>query len=193
MISTRMMSGRFAIVVVFAALASLITGVSLGQASPQPGASVPASQWLKAPGLRWQAIARAYQLRAGEAGFPTAQGLRADGLRWQAIARAYQLRAGEAGSSMAQGIQQMPTVPRQYGSRAPYAPTIGREQPLPPYYGSTSPYAAQGLRAQAVLAGASNRFDWGDAGIGVAAGIGVMLLAGVAVIGFRKQSRLAAQ
>jgi hypothetical protein len=170
MTSTRTMSGRVArvAVVVVAALASLVTGVSAAQASPQPGSTL-----------------------------PTSQGLRADGLRWQGIARIYQLRE--------------PAVPRYYGSQAPYASTITRTQPLPRYYGSTAPYTPQGLRAdglrwqgiarvyeqkqtgaRAASTGTSNGFDWGDAGIGVAAGIGAMLLAGVAAIGFRRQSRLAA-
>ena len=43
-----------------------------------------------------------------------------------------------------------PPIARYYGSRAPYAPTVGLEQPLPRYYGSTSPYAAQGLRGDQV-------------------------------------------
>ena len=44
------------------------------------------AQWLPAPGLRWQAIAKARQ----NVSHSTALGLRADGLRWAAIAKAYQ-------------------------------------------------------------------------------------------------------
>jgi hypothetical protein len=171
--SMRTISRRVAFVaLVLAAIASVITGASLAQASRQPGPS----QWLKAPGLRWQAIARASQRRADEAGFPTAQGLRADGLRWQGIARVYQLRE--------------PATPQYYGSRAPYAPTVRHEQPLPPYYGSTAPYTTQCLKAdglrwqaiarvyeqkqqatQAASLATGNGFDCRDAGIGLAAGI----------------------
>ena len=203
MTSTRTrMSGRVArIALVLAALASLVTGVSVAQAAPQR-ASSSTPQWLKAPGLRWQAIARIHQLRDDAAGFsrtvslPSAQSLKADGLRWQGIARIYQLRD--------------PAVPQYYGSQAPYASTSTRTQPLPRYYGSTAPYTPQGLRAdglrwqgiarvyeqkqtgaRAASTGTSNGFAWGDAGIGLAAGIGAMLLAGVAAIGFRRQSRLA--
>ena len=45
------------------------------------------AQWLPAPGLRWQAIAKARQTNVSHS---TALGRRADGLRWQAIAKAYQ-------------------------------------------------------------------------------------------------------
>jgi hypothetical protein len=146
MTSTRTMSGRVArIALVLAALASLVTGVSVAQAAPQR-ASSSTPQWLKASELRWQAIARIHQLRDDAAGFsrtvslPSAQSLKADGLRWQGIARVYEQK--------------------QNGARA-------------------------------ASTGTSNGFAWGDAGIGLAAGIGAMLLAGVAAIGFRRQSRLA--
>jgi hypothetical protein len=41
-----------------------------------------------------------------------------------------------------------------------------------------------------VSAVSSNGFDWGDAGIGVAAAFGAMLLAAASAIGFRKRGRL---
>jgi hypothetical protein len=43
--------------------------------------------------------------------------------------------------------------------------------------------------AASVEVGASNGFDWGDAGIGAASAFGVMLLAAGTVIGLRKRSR----
>src|SRR5262245_55084889 len=181
MTSTRTTSGRVArVTLVLAALASLVSSVSVAQASPQRGSDSPTSQWLKAPGLRWQAIARVHQLRDDAAGFARTP------------------------------------LPQYYGSQAPYA-TTPRTQPLPAYYGSTAPYAseaslpsaqalkADGLRwqglarvyqqkqagAQATSISTSNAFNWGDAGIGVAVGIGAMLVAGAAAVGVRRQSRLA--
>lgn len=44
--------------------------------------------------------------------------------------------------------------------------------------------------AKPVSAVSGNGFDWGDAGIGVAAAIGAMLLAAASAIGFRKRGRL---
>jgi hypothetical protein len=138
MISMRTITGRFAIVVVLAALASLITGASLAQASPRPGTQAVGVYQLSEP-----AMPKDYGSRA-----PFAPTLR---------------------------IEQ--PLPAYYGSQAPFAPTIGREQPLPRYYGSTSPYAAQGLREQSVSVGASNSFNWGDAAIGAAVGLALALVA----------------
>ncbi len=137
--STRTTSGRVArVALVLAALASQIAGISVAQAAPREGSSFPTSQGLRADGLRWQGIARVYQLRERAAGFPTPHGLRADGLRWQGIARAYQQIEG----------------------------------------------------ARPASTGTGNGFDWGDAGLGVAAAIGAMLLAGAGAIGLRKRGRL---
>ena len=162
MTSTRTISGRVArVVLVLAALASL-TGASVAQASVQRrGTSdFASSQWLKAPGLRWQAIASA---RAR-----------------QAVPGYYGSRAPYAPT--AAGTQ---PLPRYYGSTAPYALTVTHEQPLPHYYGSTAPYTPTASVT------ASNGFNWGDAGIGVAVGIGAMLLAGAAAVTLRRQGRLA--
>ena len=162
MTSTRTISGRVArVVLVVAALASL-TGASVAQASVQRrGTSdFASSQWLKAPGLRWQAIASA---RAR-----------------QAVPGYYGSRAPYAPT-----VADTQPLPRYYGSTAPYALTATHEQPLPHYYGSTAPYTPTASVT------ASNGFNWGDAGIGVAVGIGAMLLAGAAAVTLRRQGRLA--
>lgn len=203
MTSTRTTSGRVArVTLVLAALASLVSSVSVAQASPQRGSDSPTSQWLKAPGLRWQAIARVHQLRDDAAGFARTP-----------LPQYYGSQAPYASTPRTQPL------PAYYGSTAPYRPTITRTQPLPAYYGTTAPYAseaslpsAQGLRAdglrwqglarvyeqthvraRAASTSTSNGFAWGDAGIGLAAGIGAMLLAGAAAIALRKQGRLATQ
>src|SRR5262245_43103516 len=128
MTSTRTTNGRAArAAFLVTALASLLTGVSMAQASPQRTQPLPAYYGTTAP-------------YASEASLPSAQGLKADGLRWQGLARVYQQK--------------------QTG-------------------------------AQATSISTSNAFNWADAGIGVAVGIGAMLVVGAAAVGVRRQSRLA--
>jgi hypothetical protein len=109
-------------------------------------------QGLKADGLRLQAMARAYGQTEGS----TPQGLKADGLRWQGIARAYESR------------------------------------PAASYY-TPAALTAQGLRWNAMaeayrgrsvstVASVSSGFDWADAGIGAAGGLGFTLFAIAAVV-----------
>jgi hypothetical protein len=182
MTSTRTISGRVArVVLVLAALASL-TSASVAQASVQRrGTSdFASSQWLKAPGLRWQAIAsaRARQAVPGYYGSrapyaPTVAGT-------QPLPRYY----GSTAPYALTATHEQP-LPRYYGSTAPYALTATHEQPLPHYYGSTAPYTPTASVT------ASNGFNWGDAGIGVAVGIGAMLLAGAAAVTLLRQGRLA--
>jgi hypothetical protein len=158
MISMRTITGRFAIVVVLAALASLITGASLAQASPRPGTQAVGVYQLSEP-----AMPKDYGSRA-----PFAPTLR----NAQPLPAYYGSQA-----PFAPTLRNAQPLPAYYGSQAPFAPTIGREQPLPRYYGSTSPYAAQGLREQSVSVGASNSFNWGDAAIGAAVGLALALVA----------------
>jgi len=108
MTGMRTISGRVArVALVLAAVASLVTGVSVAQASLQRrGASDLASQWLKAPGLRWQAIAR---VRAQQAAVPRAHEL--------ALPRYYGSRAPYAPT-----VAHEQPLPRYYGSTARYTP-----------------------------------------------------------------------
>lgn len=51
-------------------------------------------------------------------------------------------------------------------------------------------YTTAAKPVSAVSGKSGNGFDWGDAGIGVAAAFGAMLLAAASAIGFRKRGRL---
>jgi hypothetical protein len=116
-----------------AVFASMSAGISVAQGAPQGltpasqlarhyqhedalyqlserAASFPTPQGLRADGLRWQGIAKAYMQLQGAgieptwehqlhspgtvSRYPTPAGLKADGLRWQGIARAYELVNG---------------------------------------------------------------------------------------------------
>jgi hypothetical protein len=82
-----------------AILGAVVAGLTASSAAavpmldPQSGPAVSHTTALgvRADGLRWQGIAKAYQ-QSGQtaAGHTTALGVRADGLRWQGIAKAYQ-------------------------------------------------------------------------------------------------------
>jgi hypothetical protein len=98
----------------------------------------------------------------------TPQGLKADGLRWQGIAKVYQ--QNQLGQAVA-----LTRVSRLA------VPTSSLNRPAKQYT----------TAAKLVPAVPGNGFDWGDAGIGVAAAIGSMLLAAAGTIGLRKRSRLA--
>jgi hypothetical protein len=133
----------------------------------RPAVSFSRAQGLKADGLRLQGIAQAYQSQHA-ASFSTPQGLKADGLRWLGIANTYkQNHLGEA--------VELTRVSRLA------VPTDSLNRPAKQYT----------TAAKLVPAVPGNRFDWGDAGIGVAAAIGLMLLAAAGTIGLRKRGRLA--
>jgi hypothetical protein len=117
-------------------------------------------QGLKADGLRLQAVAQAYGQTEGS----TPLGLKADGLRLQGIAQAYQGR------------------------------------PAASYY-TPAALRAQGLRWNAVarsydgrsvstVSSVSSGFDWTDAGIGAAGGLGFAVF-GVAAVVFARHLRRA--
>jgi hypothetical protein len=81
-----------------AVFAALSAGISVAQGAPQQGLT-PASQIAR----HFQHEDALYQLSERAASFPTPQGLRADGLRWQGIARAYELVKGERLASTSTG------------------------------------------------------------------------------------------
>jgi hypothetical protein len=88
--STITRSLAFGLITLVAAFAN-----SIAMAAPTP-------QGLKADGLRWQAMADAYQHQQDLSRY-TKQGLRADGLRWQAMAMRYkwlQNRGEKSGTSV---------------------------------------------------------------------------------------------
>jgi hypothetical protein len=185
----------------------------------QPAALHSTPLGLMADGLRWQAIARAYELSERSANTPTPQGLKADGLRWQALAEAYR-------QSVAPNVRNAPAVAGTPQVRA----DVIRAQALNKLYGNAwthvtptefrrlvtafgpevtttmSPQQAraefargQGLNQLAkryatatppAPVASGNGFDWPDAGIGVAVAFGAMLLAAAGAIALRKRSRL---
>jgi hypothetical protein len=133
--------------------------------------------------------------------FPTAQGLRADGLRLQAMAQAYESqtraqaspspgRPPDVGDAAAAATLPGPDVVDRYVtsharvtglSSATQSTEVGR----PPDVAD----AAQTLSAQS--ADASTGFDWGDYGIGIGSGMGViLLLAGGLALGRQQRRRM---
>jgi hypothetical protein len=80
-----------------AVFAFMSAGISVAQGAPQ--GLTPASQIAR----HFQHEDALYQLSERAASFPTPQGLRADGLRWQGIARAYELVNGERLASTGTG------------------------------------------------------------------------------------------
>jgi hypothetical protein len=125
--TTRRIARHALVLAVFVALSA---SVPVAQGAPEQGLRSAAQQMER----HFQHEDALYQLSERAASFPTPQGLRADGLRWQGIARAYELVKGERLAST----------------------------------------------------GTGNGFDWGNAGIGFATAIGVMLLAGAGAIARRK-------
>jgi hypothetical protein len=109
-------------------------------------------QGLKADGLRLQALARAY----GQTDGSTPQGLKADGLRWQGIARAYESRPAAS--------YYTPAALRAQGLRWNALVQMYRSQP------------------DSTVASSGGGFDWGDAGVGAAGGLGFAVFAVAAVI-----------
>jgi hypothetical protein len=144
-------------------------------------------QGLRADGLRWQAIAKAYQDSQQADRGPTALGLRADGLRWQGIAKVYQ-QSGQA---------PVPDVFERYAAAHPYgagtAAVVGTDRIVDDYFRDPAPIATPaGDRivddyfrdAPTVVSSPAtgNGLDWGDFGIGAGAMFGLAaLVVGLAV------------
>lgn len=112
----------------------------------------------------------------------TEQGLKADGLRWQATADRYiQLRGTTPLGLKADGLRYQ-AMARFYENR-----------PAVSFY-TPQALKADGLRWQAMarfyaqpeVKSTSSGFDWGDAAIGGAGMVVVLLSAGLLVIGVRK-------
>jgi hypothetical protein len=159
-------------------------------------------QGLRADGLRWQAIANAYQ-QSGQTrvSHTTALGLRADGLRWQAIAKAYQesrqapvpdaFERYAAAHPYGAGLQ--PLQRRGIGDFRPVTPAVGVTQAV-----GTERIVDDSFRDSApIVTPAGERIvddsfrdsptvvssptsgdglDWGDFGIGAGAMFGLALL-----------------
>lgn len=118
------------------------------------------SEGIKADGLRLQAIAQAY----GQTEGATPQGLKADGLRLQGIAQAYQGRPAASHYTpealRAQGLR-WNAVARSYDGRS-----------------------------VSTVSSVSGGFDWTDAGIGAAGGLGFAAF-GIAAVVFARHLRRA--
>lgn len=165
-------SGTIGLVVLVAALSA---GTALASGTTPQGQ--------KADGLRLQAVAQAYGQTEGS----TPLGLKADGLRLQGIAQAY----GRAEGSTTQGNE-------DDGLRLLWIAYQGR--PAASYY-TPEALRAQGLRWNAVarsydgrsvstVSSVSNGFDWTDAGIGAAGGLGFAVF-GIAAVVFARHLRRA--
>jgi hypothetical protein len=163
-----------------------------------PVASNTTAQGLRADGLRWTGIAKAYQQSRQEpvpdvieryvathadplAGHTTALGLRADGLRWQGIAKAYQ------GNEQAP----VPDVFERYAATHPIS-AAGTERIVDDSFRDPTPAVTPAERivddsfretARYVPSTSSGNsgLDWGDFGIGAGAMLGLALL--VAALG----------
>jgi hypothetical protein len=164
-----------------------------------PVASNTTPQGLRADGLRWQGIAKAYQQSRQApvpdvferyaathadplAGHTTALGVRADGLRWQGIAKAYQDNEQAP----------VPDVFERYAATHRLATAVGTERIVDDYFRDPSPAVTPAERivddsfrdtARYVPSTSSGNhgLDWGDFGIGAGAMLGLALL--VAALG----------
>jgi len=114
----------------------------------------------------------------------TAQGLKADGLRLQSMAERYtQMRGSTPAGLNADGLR-LQAIARAFESR-----------PAASFY-TPQALKAEGLRWQR-LAGTyaqpqiirNSGFDWGDAGIGAAGGLGFAMVGGALLIGARRMRR----
>jgi hypothetical protein len=167
--------------------------------------NVPTPQGLKADGLRWQGIAKVYRDLGPSGHGPTAQGLRADGLRWQGIAKVYaDLGEPEVSAATASVHPDDRAGPLGIGSQTASQPSVGlrpddrsgirgvgSSEPVTP---SLRPDDRPGPLGTGVVEVApvpsGDSFDWGDAGIGVAAGIGLALgLAGALLLALHRLPR----
>jgi hypothetical protein len=167
-------SGTIGLVVLVAAL---LAGTALASGTTPQG--------LEADGLRLQAVAQAYGQTEGS----TSLGLKADGLRLQGIAQAY----GQTEGSTPQGHE-------ADGLRLLWIARAYQDRPAASYY-TPEALRAQGLRWNAVarsydgrsvstVSSVSNGFDWTDAGIGAAGGLGFAAF-GVAAVVFARHLRRA--
>ena len=114
----------------------------------------------------------------------TPQGLKADGLRLQSTAERYaQMRGSTPAGLNADGLR-LQAIARAFENR-----------PAASFY-TPQALKAEGLRWQR-LAGTyaqpqiirNSGFDWGDAGIGAAGGLGFAMVGGVLLIGARRMRR----
>ena len=118
-------------------------------------------QGLKADGLRLQGIAQAYGQTQGS----TPEGLKADGLRLQGIARAYENRPAAS----------------FYTPQALEAEGL-RWQAMAQAYGGHK-------TATAPATSSNSGFDWSDAGIGAAGGLGFAVCAAALILVARRIRR----
>jgi hypothetical protein len=79
-------------------VAAFVSAIAMAATTPQG---------LKADGLRWQAMADAYQ-RQQDMSHYTKQGLKADGLRWQAIATRYKWLQNHRGEKVGASVSPPP-------------------------------------------------------------------------------------
>jgi hypothetical protein len=157
-------------------VAALLAGTALASGTTPQG--------LEADGLRLQAVAQAYGPTEGS----TPQGLKADGLRLQGIAQAY----GQTEGSTPQGRE-------ADGLRLLWIARAYHDRPAASYY-TPEALRAQGLRWNAVarsydrsvstVSSVSTGFDWTDAGIGAAGGLGFAAF-GIAAVVFARHLRRA--
>jgi hypothetical protein len=150
---------------------------------------------LRADGLRWQAIASAYQQSHQGVSHSTALGLRADGLRWQAIAKAYQdsrqapvpdvFERYAAAHPYGAGVH--PLQRRGMGDFRPVTQALGTERIVDDSFRDSAPIVTPaGERIvddsfrdpPTVVASPTggNGLDWADFGIGAGAMLGLALL-----------------
>jgi hypothetical protein len=101
---------------------------------------------------------------------PTAAGLRADGLRWQGIAQVY----GQ--------LQATPDVVERYAAThsagAGTSAATASEASRPPDVSDT----ALAVRYAPASTGRSDGFDWSSWAIGIGSGLGLVLIAGAALL-----------
>jgi hypothetical protein len=161
---------------------------------------------LKADGLRWQAVARAYQLSERSANTPTPQGLKADGLRWQAIAKAYRQSvapnapspksSGRAAALIALHFQHEDAL---YGGRLETSSAQTSAQLMALHFKhEDARYQAREVASgpsrseTPALTAASDSFNWNDALIGAGSAFVLGILGAGATIAIRRShSRLA--
>jgi hypothetical protein len=99
------------------AVGLVFLAAALGSGTAMAAGPTPAG--VKADGLRWQAIARAYQQTQS----PTPAGIKADGLRWQAIAKAYkEMQSPTPAGVKADGLRWQ-AIARTYGVHTATTPS----------------------------------------------------------------------
>jgi hypothetical protein len=172
MSSKRTFSGALGLVFLAAALWS---GSAMA-AGPTPAA-------VNADGLRWQAMADFYKHRQS----PTPAGIKADGLRWQAIARFYGQRQSPTPAGIKADGLRWRAIARFYEQQ---------QRPTP------EAIRADGLRWQAIAraygvhtvttpsqSSSGSGFDFGAAGIGALAALGLAVIASALMVIARRIRR----